>query len=123
MSVKSGQPHTAPFEEVYLGKQKLFAVQLGPSGLYNGPSTLWNTKGVKQEEGSWTDGFREGEWNYFDASGNLESRIIFQHGHPMSYLTNENGVLQEVSQDQWPFSVKYKVQSEPAGVRMQNAAK
>jgi hypothetical protein len=41
----------------------------------------------------------------------------------MSYLTNENGVLQEVSQDQWPFSVKYKVQSEPAGVRMQNAAK
>jgi Zn-dependent protease len=107
---------TVSFEERYWNQHKISETQLNDRGLYDGPSTRWSAKGVKQSEGFWANGYWRGEWKYYDSSGYIRSVVTYDDtGRPVRYQISQNWELVDVKADDWPASIKNGIQRSPQG--------
>ena len=107
------------FVEVrYFDNTKLSETQLNEQGLYNGTEIAWNTKGIKVKEGSWVDGYWDGEWKFYDSGGALHSVQVYEMGQLTKYSTVQNGELVEIPPGQWPFLLKHQLPKKPQGTHL-----
>lgn len=100
-------------EVTYSGKNKIREAQLNASGFYDGPMTAWTVRGIKSAEGSYLNGYRQGEWLNYDRSGALIFVDYFEDGRLVRYETVRDGVRTEIPREDWPFSEKSKNQNSP----------
>ena len=64
-------------EEIYRNQHKISRAHLNDHGLYDGFSTAWTMKGIKLEDGSWHNGYRDGPWHYYNADGMVAYIVTF----------------------------------------------
>jgi Zn-dependent protease len=88
-------------------------VQLDSEGLYDGPATVWSTRGVKTDDGFFSKGYWQGEWRSYDPDGHITRIRTYENGRPVRYRIMKDGVLVEVSPDQWPDFFKSRIQTSP----------
>jgi hypothetical protein len=98
---------TVAVQETYYGKYKIEEAQLDSRGFYNGPATIWSIKGVKQQEGYYVSGYRDGDWKIYDARGGLHAMARYVEKAPVYYGIYQGDVFRGVSPGEWPDSVKY----------------
>jgi Zn-dependent protease len=104
---------TVPIVETFWKQAETGEAQLDREGLYDGPATVWTTKGVKREEGAFAKGYWQGDWRTYDAAGNVVQIRTYENGRPVRYRLLKDGVLVDVSPDQWPYLFKSRIQSKP----------
>lgn len=103
------------------GKTKLFTVlsqegagvisktEINKEGFYHGIQTrwYWGTE-QKESQGSWKDGFWDGEWTFWDREGNIRHIGVYEMGVPKKFMVYSAGSLVEKPEEQWPLYFRTK---------------
>ncbi|HWB60159.1 MAG TPA: site-2 protease family protein [Chthoniobacteraceae bacterium] len=92
-------------QETYFGKYKLQEAQLAANGLFDGPSISWDTSGRKTVEGDYKQGFRDGQWTFYDAHGGTKAIAQYESQKLVSYQEYRDIGVVDVPPDQWPADV------------------
>ena len=98
--------------------QTFSETQVNDSGLFDGPQVAWHTVTKnKSKEGSWRNGYWNGEWQFWDTKGIPTEVVEYDMGSPVRYQRVIDAEMRDVPREKWPRSRLLIVQAKPYGVK------
>jgi len=102
-------------ENQYVFDAKYSTVPLNSQGAYHGTQIFWDTlsdTGTKIKEGEWNNGYKHGEWKFWDKNNRLSEIIYYDMGKPVRYARITDGIKQDIPPSKWPYYVRTQKKQE-----------